>query len=134
MSDHARRMIRFVRANVDVAADMCTAEVEVQTPGRGYFVGSAQGGSSEADQLRTVARATADALSEAFEAHNAQVRVLGAQVVHAAPHKTVMVTLAASQGMRSRTLFGVCDSDSHDTATATALAVLNATNRFLSRR
>lgn len=134
MSDHAPRTIRFIRANVDVGADICTAEVEIETPGLGYFVGSAQGGISEVDQLRAVARATADALSDAFDAHNAKVRVLGVQVVEAIPHSAVMVTLAASQRTRDRTLIGVCDRDSHDTAKATALAVLNATNRFLSRR
>jgi hypothetical protein len=127
-------MIRFVRANVSVAANMCTAEVEVETPGRGFFVGSAQGGGGDMGQLRTVARATADALSDAFEAHNAQVRVLGARVVHAGRHSTVVVTLAASKGTRSRTLFGICDCENRDTAEATALAVLNATNRFLTRR
>jgi hypothetical protein len=127
-------MIRFVRANVAVAVDSCTAEVEVETPGLGYFVGSAQGGISEADQLRAVARATADALSDAFDAHNAKVRVLGVQVVSAIPHNAVMVTLAASKETHNRTLLGICDGDTHDTATATALAVLNATNRFLSRR
>ena len=133
MSDYAQRMIRFVRAKVDVATETCTAEVEVESPGLGSFVGSAQGGISEADQLRAVARATADALSEAFKAHHATVRVLGVQVVEAVPHNAVMVTLAASKGTHNTTLLGICDGDSHDTPTATALAVLNATNRFLSR-
>jgi hypothetical protein len=127
-------MIRFVRAGVEVAGDRCTAEVEVESPGLGSFACSAQGGISEADQLRAVARATADALSDAFEADNATVRVIGVQVVEAVPNNAVMVTLAASKGAQSKTLLGVCDSDSHDTPTATALAVLNATNRFLSRR
>ena len=134
MSDYAPRMIRFVRANVDVAVDSCTAEVEVETAGIGCFVGSAQGGISEADQLRAVARATADALSDAFDAHNARVRVLGVQVVDAIPHNAVMVTLAASKGTDNRTLFGICDGDTHDIPKATALSVLNATNRFLSGR
>jgi hypothetical protein len=134
MTDHAPRTIRFVRANVDVAADSCTAEVEIETPGLGYFVGSAQGGISKADQIRAVARATADALSDAFDAHNAKVRVLGVQVVDAVPHNAVMVTLAGSKGTHNRILLGICDSNTHDVPKATALAVLNATNRFLSRR
>jgi hypothetical protein len=134
MSDYAPRTIRFVRANVDVAVDSCTAEVEVETAGIGCFVGSAQGGISETDQLRTVARATADALSDAFDAHNAMVRVLGVQVVNAVPHNAIMVTLAASKGTHNSTLLGICDGDTHDTPKATALAVLNATNRFLSRQ
>jgi hypothetical protein len=127
-------MIRFIRASLDLGIDSSIAVVEVETPGLGRFVGSAQGGIGEADQLRTVARATADALSEAFEAHNAKVLVLGVQLVQALPHSAVMVTLAASKGTDNRTLIGVCDSDAHDTTKATALAVLNATNRFLSLR
>jgi hypothetical protein len=134
MSDYAPRSIRFVRANLDVAADSCTADVEVATPGPGYFAGAAKGGISEADKLRTVARATADALSEAFDAHNAKVRILSVQVVDSIPHNAVLVTIAASKGARSQTLLGICDRDTHDIAKATALAVLNATNRFLSRR
>ena len=134
MSDSAPRTIRFVRANVDVAVDSCTAEVEIETRGHGYFVGSAQGGVSEADQLRAVARATADALSDAFDAQNTKVRVLGVQAVEAIPRNAVMVTLAASVGTDHRCLIGVCDGETHDIAEATALAVLNATNRFLSRR
>ena len=132
MSDYAPRMIRFIRANLDVGIDSSIAVVEVETPGLGRFVGSAQGGIGEADQLRAVARATADALSDAFETRNAQVRVLGVQVVEALPHNAVMVTLAASKGTDNRNLIGICDSDTNDTAKATALAVLNATNRFLS--
>jgi len=127
-------MIRFVRANVDVTTDRCTAEVEVQTPDMGHFVGKAQGGPSEADQLRAVARATADALSDAFKVHNAKVLVISVQTVDAVPLRAILVTLAASVGPVNRTLIGICDGDTHDTPKATALAVLNATNRFLSRR
>ena len=132
MSDYTPRMIRFVRASIEVGVDSCTAEVEVDTPDLGQFVGSARGGTGEADKLRAVARATADALSDAFNAHNAQVRVLGVQVVEAIPRNTVIVTLAASKGADEKTLHGICDGDAHDIPKATALAVLNATNRFLS--
>jgi len=133
LSDYAPRMIRFVRANFDLGIDICEAVVEVETHDLRRFVGTAKGGIGEKDQIRAVARATADALSDAFEANNAQVRVLSTRVVQGIPHNAVMVTLAASKGTRTRTLLGICDRDSHDTAKAAALAVLNATNRFLSR-
>ncbi len=132
MSDYAPRIIRYIRASLDIGVDSSIAVVEVETPGLGRFVGSAQGGISATDQLRTVARATADALSEAFDTHNAQVRVLGVQLVESLPHNAVMVTLAASKGTDNRNLIGTCSLNAHDTAKATALAVLNATNRFLS--
>jgi len=134
LSDYAQRIIRFVRAQVTVTTEACTAEVEVESPGLGSFTRSAQGGTSEADQLRAAARASADALSDAFEADNATVRVIGVQMVDAVPRKAVMVTLAASRGTHNRTLLGICDGEAYDIPTATALAVLNATNRFLSRR
>lgn len=134
MSDYTPRIIRFVRASLDLGVDSSIAVVEVETPGLGRFVGSAQGGIREADQLRTVARATADALSDAFDAKNAQVRVLGVKVVEAIPHNAVMVTLAAKKGTESKTLHGICDSAINDISKATALAVLNATNRFLALR
>jgi hypothetical protein len=133
MSDNDPRLVRFVRATFDVGIDVCEAVVEVETQDLRRFVGAAQGGIGEKDQVRAIARATADALSDAFEAYNAKVRVLSTRVVKGIPHNVVMVTLAASKGTHTRTLFGICDRDSHDTAKAAALAVLNATNRFLSR-
>lgn len=133
MSEHAR-MIRFIRADLDVGINVCEAAVEVETHDHERFVGTAQGGIRKKDQLRAVARAAADALSDAFEDENAKVRVLSARVVQRVPHNAVVVKLAASKGTHSQTLFGICDGDSHDAAKAAALAVLNATNRFLSLR
>jgi hypothetical protein len=42
----------------------------------------------------------------------------------------IIVSLAATRASKSRTLLGVCDAG-EDLARAAALAVLNATNRFL---
>ena len=133
MSDQAQRIIRFVRAKVEFSVDSSIAVVEVDTPDIGSYVGTAQGGTGETDQIRAVARATADALSDAFDAQNAKVRVLSVQMVEAIPHSAIVVTLAASKGNYNKNLLGICDIDTHNMAEATALAVLNATNRFLSR-
>ncbi len=133
MGDGAPRAIRFVRAQVNVVAgESCKAEVEVESQGVGTFTATAQGGVSERDQLRAVARATSDALSDAFEAQGARVRVIGVQLVDAVAQTAVVVSLAASRGAHTKTLLGVCDSTG-DPAKATALAVLNATNRFLGK-
>ncbi len=131
MTDNSPRRIRFIRAKVDlVAGESCKAEVEVESHGLGRFTGAAQGGISPQDQMRAVARATSDALSDAFHAQAAKVRVIGVHLINTVPHTAVVVSLAASKGALTKTLLGVCDG-AHDPATATALAVLNATNRFL---
>lgn len=124
------RAIRFLKAQVDVADERCTAVVALERAGVGVFTGTAQGGSGEADQLRAVARAAADAVSDVFKSEGAQVRVRGVQSVDAFAQTVVIVSLAASRGTRNQPLLGVSDG-SADLTRATALAVLNATNRFL---
>lgn len=133
MPNGAPRVTRFVRAQIDVIPDdQCQALVQVERPGSGVFTGTAQGGSTQGDQLRAIARATADALSEVFEAEGAKVRVRGVQLVEVFAQTVALVSLAASKGARTQSLLGVCDSGG-DPARAAALAVLNATNRFLAR-
>jgi len=126
------REIIFIRAEVDVLADHCEAIVEVKSQRVGSFTGTAQGGINTTDQLRAVARATSDALSDAFKAEGARVRVIGVQLVDAVAQTAVVVSLATSAGEHTKTLLGISDGTS-DPAKATALAVLNATNRFLGR-
>lgn len=131
MMHGAARTVRFVRAQIDpLPDDRCQALVQVERVGLGLTTGTAQGGSTPTDALRTVARATADALSEAYEAEGVKVRVRGVQQMEAFGQIVVIVSLAATKGTESRSLLGVCDG-SDDAARATALAVLNGTNRFL---
>lgn len=131
MTDGASRAIKFVRAQIDpLADDRRQALVQVERAGQGPSTGTAQGGSGQPDTLRAVARATADALSEAYEAEGVKVRVRGVQQVEAFAQTVVIVSLAATRGAETRSLLGVCDG-TDDLARATALAVLNGTNRFL---
>lgn len=133
MSDGAPRTIRFVRAEVDVVSgEQCQAVVEVQGSRSGVFSATAQGGSGQADQLRAVARAAADALSEMFDSERVRVRVRvrGVQLLDAFAQTIVVVSLAASMGERTHMLLGVSDGGD-ELVRATAFAVLKATNRFL---
>ena len=133
MADSEPRAIKFVRAQIDVVEDdHCQAVVELESRESGVFKGTAQGGLNEMDQLRAVARATSDALSDAFETKNARVRVRNVQLVEGMVQTVVVVFLSASKGEHTQSLLGICDGMS-DLTTATALAVLNATNRFLDR-
>ena len=131
MTDGASRAIKFVRAQIDPLPDeRCQALVQVERAGLGPTTGTAQGGSGQADALRALARAAADALSEAYEAEGVKVRVRGVQQVEAFAQTVIIVSLAATRGEETRSLLGVCDGTG-DPARATALAVLNGTNRFL---
>jgi len=125
------RTIRFVRADVQELGDgSCEAVVELERPGIGAFTATARGPAAPADRLRAVARAASDALSEAFDAVGARVRVLSVQPVESLTKTAIVVTLAVTRGADSRTLLGVCDAGD-DPVRAAALAVLNATNRYL---
>ena len=133
MPDGEPRAVRFVRAEVDVVpGEQCQAVVEVEGSRSEVFSATAQGGSSQADQLRAVARAAADALSEMFDTDGVRVRVRGVQLVEAFAQTIVVVSLAASKGERAQILLGVSDGGD-ELVRATAVAVLNATNRFLGR-
>jgi hypothetical protein len=131
MPEKLPRAIRFVRAQIDALPDQRSqALVQVERPDVGLSTATAQGGSGQADVLRAVARATADALSDAYETDGVRVRVRGVQQIEAFTQPVVIVSLVATKGAESRTLLGVCDG-SGDLPRATALAVLNGTNRFL---
>ncbi len=131
MTERTSRAIRFVAARIETLDDgSCQATVELEHQGVGTYSATARGPAEPLDQLRTVARASSDALSSAFEAKGARVRVVSVQPVESLTKTAVMVTLAVSRGADNRTLLGICDT-AGDPIRAAALAVLNATNRFL---
>ena len=127
----APRILRFVQANVEtLPEDRCRAVVRIELADSGLHSGSAEGGSAPVDGLRTVSRAAAEAVSEAFEPHGIRVRVRGVQSVEAFGQTMVIASVAASFGGKTQTLLGICN-DGQDGSRAAALAVLSATNRFL---
>lgn len=131
MSDQAPRSIRFLHAQVErPAPDRCRAVVEVAGPDAAPRLGSAEGGTAPLEMLRTVARAAADAVTTTAGSAGTAVRVRGIQQVEAFGQLVIIVSLAATRAGKSHTLLGVCDGG-EDPARAAALAVLNATNRFL---
>ena len=133
MTDTEHRIIRFIRADVEILEDdSCKATVELERQGAGIFTATARGPSSRDDQIRAVARATSDALSEAFDVNRVRVRVMSAQMVQPLTRIAVLVTLAVTRGADSETLLGICDA-TDNLARAAALSVLNATNRYLGR-
>jgi len=131
MAERPPRTIRFIRAELErLDVLRFRAVVQIERPESGLHSGTADGAGTEADGLRAIARAAADAVSEAFSADEVRVRVRGVQPVEAFGQTVVIVSVAASARGRSQTLLGVCDGG-ENSSRATALAVLNATNRFL---
>jgi hypothetical protein len=131
MTDPTTRIIRFISAQVrDLDDGSCEAVVELAHAQAGTFSATARGPATPADRLRAVARATSDALSEAFDAQGVRVRVVAVHPVESLTRHAILVTLAVTRGADQQTLLGICDVG-EDPVRASALAVLNATNRFL---
>jgi hypothetical protein len=131
MTDRSTRTVRFLRASLErPAPDRCQAVVEVAGAFGGIRSGAAEGGSAPLEMLRTVARAAADAVSAASDSPPTTVRVRGIQQVEAFGQLVIIVSLAATRAGKSHTLLGVSEGGD-DLPRGAALAVLNATNRFL---
>ncbi len=131
MAERPRRTIKFIRALIEpLEQDRCRATVEFERPGYDTCTATAEGGREQGDALRAVTRAAADALSQAMKSEAVTVRVRGVQVVEAFAQTVVIVSVAASHEGKTRLLLGVSDSGDSPPRAA-ALAVLNATNRFL---
>ena len=131
MTERPPRTIRFVRAELEaVAGDRCRAVVQIERPDVGLHSGTAEGPAGPADGLRAIARATGDAVSEALKEDGVSIRVRGVMPVEAFGQTVIVVSVAAASKGRNQTLLGVCDGG-ENSARAAALAVLNATNRFL---
>lgn len=131
MTENDPRTIRFLSAEVsDLEDGSCEASVELKHHNGMVFSATARGPGTPEDRLRAVARATSDALSEAFDTKGARVRVVSVQQVQALTKTAVLVTLAVTRGADTATLLGICDA-TDDHTRAAALAVLSATNRFL---
>jgi hypothetical protein len=131
MPEQPHRSIRFLDAQLTrPAPDRCQAVVEVAGPDGEPRRGRAEGGAAPLEMLRTVARAAADAVSAGHGVTGTAVRVRGIQQVEAFGQVVIIVSLAATRAGKGQMLLGVCDGG-EDLARAAALAVLNATNRFL---
>jgi hypothetical protein len=131
MRDQPPRTIRFVRAQLErPAPDRCQAVVEITGPDAEPRRGTAEGGAAPLEMLRTVARAAADAVSASNGVAGTAARVRGIQQVEAFGQVVIIVSLAVTRAGKTHMLLGVCDG-SDELPRAAALAVLNATNRFL---
>lgn len=132
MSDRPPRVLRFLSAEVEhLSAERCRARVQVQQLSGEPFAGAVEGGCAEADLLRSLAQAAADAIHRAVGTDQDTIEVQGLEVKDALGVRVVFVSVLARYQGQNRKLMGFCSLDP-DPHKAAALAVLNATNRFLN--
>jgi len=135
MIERPPRIVTFAHADVtDIGSGRCRARVELKRePNRSYF-GTSEGPCTDEERLRSVAQATANALLQAAaagaDASGYEIRVTEVGIQQAFGKPTVLVSVAGSYFNQRRDLLGLCVANP-DPARAAALAVLNATNRFL---
>lgn len=108
----------------------CRARVELAWAGGRHFRGEAEGMASETGDMRCAATAALDALVKAVGTPAVRLELLGVKSVRAFDSLVVIVALSATDGTRSTRLVGSYLTET-DVARGAALAVLNATNRFL---
>ena len=128
MKDWLSRKVRFIKASLVEKGGRSQAQVELERPGSGAYVGSADVSGDELDVLRAGAQAAAQAVQQAADSEDARVEIRDLELVKAVGQTVVIVSVDASLKGETRSLFGVCQVQD-DPATAAAMAVLSATNR-----
>jgi hypothetical protein len=133
MADRPARVVRFIGAELEeVSRARCRARVALQIQSGETCAGTVEveGACSDLEALRSVAQAAAEALTRAVGGKGGMLEVDGVSITEPFGKRTVFVAISARFGSQHRRLMGFSLIDS-DPARATALAVLNATNRFL---
>ncbi len=135
MADRAHRVVRFVTAQLEhFPKDRCRARVILDRPGHDLYIGTAERTLAEVDDLRCAAEAAAAALRQAVAPEDPEaLHIQGVERFDVSGSEGVLVAVDARRNNETRRLTGVCDIDG-DPARAAALAVLQATNRFLWER
>ncbi|MBI4503021.1 MAG: hypothetical protein HY700_17925 [Gemmatimonadetes bacterium] len=125
-----QRAMKFISIDMEyLAEDRCRARVALERGGTGSYQGAAEGSGPDAF-VRCAAQATADAVGKAVAGGASTLAVNQTTIADAFGRRTVFVEVAARHHGEQRTLLGFCVIED-DPARAAALAVLNATNRFL---
>lgn len=126
------RSLRFVASQLDrLPRSHCRARVILERQGHDLYIGTAEGASAHLNELWCAAEAAAMALQQAVAPTDPEaVQVRGVERFELFGKATVLVAVAARRDHEARPLIGVGQIDG-DAGRAAAVAVLNATNRFL---
>ena len=131
MANMPPRVVRFVSVVVQQGSDArCRARVELRNQDGRLFAATVEGGCAELETLQTAAQAAADAVIQAVGEGEDGLKVDGLAITEAFGERTVFVQVSAFYWRQRRELLGFCLIEA-DSMRAAALAVLNATNRFL---
>jgi hypothetical protein len=128
--------IRFVETRTRKAqTGLCHADVELERLDGGRVIGSRSGQPSAMGMIRVAAEAAVEALHQAVTGDQ-RFELVGVKTVRAFDQTVVLVLLTTRTSRGLVRLVGAAVGDSADEADvsrAAALAVLNASNRVLSR-
>ncbi len=108
----------------------CHATVELTRRGGAQFVGTREGKGTETVALRCAAQATVDAIQKVVDPERS-FELLGVKSVHAFDTVIVIVSVGVTGPEGRRRLVGTFVADK-GAERAAAVAVLNATNRYLA--
>src|ERR1051325_684632 len=127
-----KERLRFVSFHLDrLPSGECRAQVTLSWPHGGRFDGEARGLASQAGELRCAAQACLLALSQAVK--DPAFDLVGVKAVRAFDASVIIVSLGLPGHSEAPRVVGSCLVE-NDAPRRAALAVLNATNRLLSKR
>ena len=125
-----RERVRFLEFEFSrLPNGRCRARVVLERQPEERFVGVAEGLGSQTGELRCAAAAATDALAHTVP-DEVGLELLGVKAVRAFDSTVVIVSLSCHNGVPATRLVGSCITEDEVNRSA-ALAVLNATNRFL---
>ena len=132
MSTEQPGRLRFADFKLErLQSGQCRARVALVWPNHPPFVGEAGGLSSAAGEMRCAAQACLNAISLAIP--EPPLELVGVKAVRAFDASVVIASLAPRGRMESPRVVGSCLIQ-EDHPRGAALAVLNASNRILSRK
>ena len=123
--------LRFLSAVLeDAGGGAVRSRVELGIRGGRSVVGIAECASASTGQMRCAALAMIDAICKGAGTTETDIQFLGVRSIKAFDGQVVIVALAARMGSQRRRLVGACLAK-EDLVAGAAMAVLNATNRYL---
>jgi len=129
LADPHMDRVKFVSLDVRTEdEDVEHATVVLEHPDGSRFSGDFSG----SVRHQVIASAAVEALRQAISADGDKLDLLGVRAVRAFSSNVVVVALAVKEEEGVRRLVGSCLTE-HGVDRAVALAVLNATNRYLGR-
>ena len=133
LKSRAERVVKFLSVEVEHGGGGgCRARVQLErtgiSGGGGFYQGTAE--LPGPDAIRCAAQAACDAITRVLAGTGSTLAIKDTGVMEALGKRTVFVEVAVDAASGRRSLFGFCLIDDNPTRSA-ALAVLNATNRFV---